>query len=441
MKPKRNGYLYSLAFEEGEFERSQALLEATLAPLASTLAASVGEALRSNLSKDIAEDWVSKANDVLKMMLSDASEGDEGVAQTISEMRHALSESPRLSDETIAAEIRACSEELAQLVLSHWFAELQTLTIPSDGIPLNANMLPGTRSIEAILDGLDFGAFGVTLPTVALAVRAYRDLLIGRANKGVIEFAPQLHIVLDPANSDHPFRCFSSESDARAKRVAATTASEMVLSREARKNRLVETIKAIRQATLPPETKAKVDLTTLANAVGSLMRETSFYPSRSNLQYSVIENCRTPQEDAERFLVQSVGLGVDIFSTGLSADLLEAKNLLSANSDSIRSLLFCYASARGVNTDAAADIYTVTVAAGVECQFGQIDADVVREMIDASAQDFGQVITNAYGVSSTTAEQLMRDSRTGMDYMAGPLMGEAWADKALELVAVQDECH
>lgn len=446
MKPKRSGYLYSLAFEEGEFERSQALLETTLAPFASILAGAMGEGLRANLSKEIAEEWVSKADNVLKAMLSDAPPADEAVTKTMDEMQRALRNSPRLSDATIEAEIRACSEELAQLVLAHWFAELHALTLPSDGVPLNSNMLPGTRSIEAILDGLDVGAFGVTLPTVALAVRAYRDLLIGKASKEVIEFGPQLYIAFDAADHVHPFRCFGSESDARsarAKRNAAAsqvarmahdpapaTASAMISSTEARTKRLVETLRAIRQATLPAEMQGGVDLATLASAVSALMHGASLHPTAFNSfrQHGLITNYRTQQEDAQKFLVESVGLGVDIFSSGLSANMHEAKNILSARSEPIRSLLFCYANARDVKVDAAADIYAVTVAAGVECQFGRIDVDLAKPIVDSFVpEDFLQVMTSAYGVSSTTAEQLMRDSRTGTACMVSP-MGEAWTD-------------
>lgn len=445
MKPKRSGYLHSLAFEEGEFERSQALLETTSAPLGVILANTVGEALRANLSRDVAKNWISEADVVLQTMLADASMADEATRQAVKEMQRSLSESPQLSDEAVASEIRACSEELAQLVLSHWFAELHTLTITSDGFPLNTNMLPGTRSIEAVLDGLDFSAFGVNLPSVALAVRDYREMLIGQANKGVIEFAPQLFVVFDAADHEHPFRCFSSEDDARSaqaksadlKAARAAGQTDPVLSGvtasalETKIKRLAETIRAVRRATLPMMPDGGVDLLTLANAAGALVSGASFPSGSSNAsrQYGLDAKWRLAQEPVEMLLVESVGLGVDIFSTGLSVNMYEAQDILSAQSDSIRSLLFCYAGARGVNPNAALDIYAVTVAAGVECQFAPIDADLsgIMGMANASEHDFVQVMSLAHGVSSTIAEKLMSDSRAGAARMAS-LMNEVWAD-------------
>lgn len=431
MKPKRSGYLHSLAFEEGEFERSQALLETTSAPLESILANTVGEALRANLSRDVAKNWISDADVVLRTMLADASMADEATCRAVEEMQHSLRESPQLSEEAVASEIRACSEELAQLVLSHWFAELHTLTITSDGFPLNTNMLPGTRSIEAVLDGLDFSAFGVTLPSVALAVRDYREMLIGQANKGVIEFAPQLFVVFDATDHEHPFRCFSSEDDARSAQAKSVISSVTVPSPKTKIKRLIETIRAVRQATLPMMMEGEVDLLALANAAGALVNGASLPSNSSNAsrKYGVVAKCRSAQEFAEMLLIESVGLGVDIFSTGLSANRNKAQDILSAQSDSIRSLLFCYAGARGVNPNTALDIYAVTVAAGIECQFGQIDADLagITGVANASAQDFVQLMSRAHGVSSTIAEQLMSDSRAGAARMACP-MNDVLAD-------------
>lgn len=213
MNSQHNSYLFGTAFEPEEFERSQAQFEDAAATLGAILSTQVAEVMRSDLRKEISEEWVSAANEVLGLMLT-APPSDQDSQRFILEMQQSLKDQPRISDNAIEAEIRSFGEESAQIVLARWYAELHALSIPPEGVALNANMLPGTRSIEAILEPLNFGAFGVTNAMVALAVRAYRELLVVQAAGGVIAFAPQLFLLFDASNIKQPFQCFNSSDDA-----------------------------------------------------------------------------------------------------------------------------------------------------------------------------------------------------------------------------------
>jgi hypothetical protein len=139
--------------------------------LGAILSTQVAEVMRASLRKDIAEEWVSAANEVLGLILAQTPSGQD-TQGVIAEMQQSLRDQPHLGEGTIDAEIQSFSEESAQRVLAQWYAELHALSIPAEGVALNANMLPGTRSIDAILEPLNFGALGVTDAMVALAVRA-----------------------------------------------------------------------------------------------------------------------------------------------------------------------------------------------------------------------------------------------------------------------------
>jgi len=432
MDAKFNAYLLETAFGPGEFERSQVQFEEASATLGAILSTHVADVMRSNLSKDIADEWVTAANEVLELMMVQTPSDQESQRVAL-EMQHALQAKPRLSDSTIEAEIQSFGDESAQLVLARWYAELHSLSIPVEGVPLNANMLPGTRSIEAILETLDFGAFGVTHATVALAVRAYRELLVAQAGDGVIAFAPQLFLLFNASNIDQPFRCFKSIEDAesaqRARAPVAKAAVEECTGTpiwrygKERRSQLVRILEAVRRATLPSSDETGVDIGILVNAVAFLLDEmpARTLPGLSHWQPTCASTYFRGVAGAEKLLQESVGLGVDIFSAGMSSNLYEARHILSSRSAPIRDLLFLYANERDVKVGAAADIYAISVAAGVACQFRHFGGGSQGAADPGARAGLMQAFKHKHGVSSRAASLLLSDSQAGTAYIACPL--------------------
>ena len=432
MNSQYDEFLFSNAFEPEEFEHSQMQFENAAAVLGEIFSTQLAEVMRTNLQKEISEEWVSAADEILGSILSQPP-SYQCSQNAILEMRQCLKSKPLISETTIDAEIRNFGEECAQLILARWYAELHTLSIPSEGVALNANMLPGTRSIEEILKPLDFEAFGVTNAMLALAIRAYREMLVMQAVGGVIEFAPQLFLIFDVSNNNQPFQCFKSLDDAtsakqtRAWLLAQTSADMQTevqnhqLSLEKR-NHLIDVLEAVRRATLPDSSATGMNISILADAVGFFLGEIPAWPSYSSqhLNTNYKSHYFAPHSGAEKLLQESVGLGVDIFSAGMSADLHQAKSLLRSHSAPIRDLLFCYADARDVKVSAVADIYAIAVVVGVECQFRQFVGK--STMLSSLAhEDLKQAFVNAHGVSSHAATQLVDDSRTGTAYISCPL--------------------
>lgn len=432
MDAQFNAYLLETAFEPGEFERSQAQFEEATATLGAILSTHVAEVMRSNLSKDIADEWITAANEVLELMLVQTP-SDQEAQRLALEMQHALQARPRLSDSTIEAEIRSFGDESAQLVLARWYAELHSLSIPAEGVPLNANMLPGTRSIEAILETLDFGAFGVSHATVALAVRAYRELLVAQAGDGLIAFGPQLFFLFHASNSDQPFRCFKSIEDAEAAQRARAPAAEAAVEEctsapswwhgNESRSHLVRILEAVRRATLPNSYESGVDIGILVSAVGLLLDEmpARSLPGLSHWQPACASTYFKGVAGAEKLLQESVGLGVDIFSAGMSSNLYEARHILSCRSAPIRDLLFLYANERDIKVGAAADIYAISVAAGVTCQFQHFGGGSQGAADPGARAGLMQAFEHKHGVSSQSASLLLADSQAGTAYIACPL--------------------
>ena len=413
MKPQRSAYLESQAFQAGEFQRSQASFDRQVDGLADLLCERVGEAMRTRLQEDVAQEWVDAAHRVLETLLPGVRGAEHDLAQTALDLQGALRESPRLSDAAIESEIRACSEELAQLVLGRWFEQLHALSMAEAGEPLNANMLPGTRSIEGVLDGIDFAAYAVTDAAVALAVRAYRERLIADAEGGIIEFGPRLHIDFDATNPHQPFTAFLKREDAlRAQAMRKTQAREeaavsILPAPEPlwEMGSILETLGAVRQATLPGTRERCVDLRTLGQAVAAWLGDApAAMPS-------------APTENAEMLLLESIGMGVDIFSCGLSANLAEAKRMLRDRSSGIRERLYGYADARDIKVGAATDIFAMSVAVGVAGQFQSLGLDPLAT--EAAMRQLTEKFGAVYGVSSETVEQLVGDSRTTTAHMVG----------------------
>jgi hypothetical protein len=434
MKPEDNAYLNSLAFAEGEYRNSQAQFDTAAAALGKILEAQVGDVMRANLQKDIAQEWVTAADTLLKSILAERAVSDRQAVLAVGELQDSLADNCQLDRDTVEAEVQAFSNDCAQRVLASWYAELHSLSIPKEGIPLNANMLPGTRSIEELLEAMDFGVFGVTSAVVGHAVRAYREWLVKQASNGIISFAPQLFILFDMSNANQPFQCFVSMGDAegarltRAQKASPKDHAPIAARAKAqptpsdRLERLVSMLKAIRYATLPTETAPHVEIGKLANAVALLLHELPKRDLTHSPDWSPFvapHHAIGQHGEAERMLLDSVGMGVDIFSSALSANLYSAENMLSAKSGPIRALLFRYASARGVMVDAVVDLYAVNVTAGVECQLGQNFDDLMNAT--SSHEVIVRELERVHGMSSQTATQLLEDSRSGTAYIACPL--------------------
>ena len=133
MKPEKD-FFDKEAFELGEFERLQALMDGSVRDFAEHLHNPVGNILRREMSESIAGDWVEKALALLKPYTEGESARLTQEAQAlIQELQRTISE--KISDSEIEDEIESCVRALSQSVLGRWYSVLLNALEGAEEVP------------------------------------------------------------------------------------------------------------------------------------------------------------------------------------------------------------------------------------------------------------------------------------------------------------------
>jgi hypothetical protein len=408
-RPPSN-YLDDLAYKGDEFERLEATFDELGDRLSGFLRVPMGAALREALGWDVSRDWLWSASQILHSALKVDALSPEGLeALSADDLMQELLQSPALSDETIEAEIEESSEELSRSILAQWFRVFHKNEDGWDGLALNANMLPRDLSIKDLLAGIDLDDFSIDLPMVTGAVQDFRTSLVMSARGGVIEFGPEVFLVLNARDKHHPFTAYDSHAKALLAfgREAVASAGKWVGE------------KITNTFANPPRYSPGDQLDNLATFVCEGVFSKSFRPSSSMPKMAgavLAMSWKDTYEDgaipmvafnrARKLLDQSVIMGLDAFSSGMAMGEERAQDKLREESNEITSWLDDYAVMRHIEPDAAKEIFAVLVAKGVCEQFVSPSASPTW-----SAMDFNNVLQTHYGVSGATADEIVLDAR------------------------------
>lgn len=415
-------YLDTLAYRPGEFEATQRRLDELLSTLSGQLTPSIAISLRAELSGAASEGLLDLARATLDGLLEEAAPSDEEAASAADpladELRAALSANLPVTDEAVQAEAVSCAHELSHLVLAQWMDPLATAQIGSpEGLPLNANMLPGGQSIEAILEGVACGSYGLETPFVIKALRRFQQLLVSDANDRPIELGPRMLIAADATDLDRPYRLFHDPAAASAFSARRQQAWTRPVDNEALQERCIRLVGAIRQACWPTFAPA-MDASHFATAAIGLCTEMGQH-SIAAQRYRRLANglVGMGQHSPQRLLVESVLLGVDQFAGGLGVSLPEATRQLERCAPAIKDKLSLYANVRQVPVAVANDIFMVFVVAGIESATLPTRIALGGAESSASGAEAFDELLEAHAVGDWAAAQIIDDSCLGAAFL------------------------
>ena len=222
--------LLKKAYAPGEFERLQRQFDTAVVELSVQLREPLERAMRTTMAQDLAELLPTRAAAAARFVRGEQAVAPAEAAE-LEQLQHELAglgASLELDPGTVAEEVEACAGELAHHTLSLWLSALRRALRPGAGEALNANMLPGSLSMQEILHELDVDAFGVKIDTVMVALGRYRKQLRARAiqSDSLITFADDLLIAVGREDAPQPYTLYAAQADferdaARAKRAAS----------------------------------------------------------------------------------------------------------------------------------------------------------------------------------------------------------------------------
>lgn len=423
MKPQ-SPYLTSLAISLEEHSRDVSELTATIAELARFIHEQVEEPIRSQMAGAIASHWLDAADQVLAFVLQEAGEAGEAANLELARVKEEFARNPHLEQSAVEEEILGFSRLLSERLLARWYSALHALDIPATGVGLNASMLPGSTSFEDLLECVDIGSHDVSTSMVSLGVRGYRESLRARAEGNVIACGGDLFMVFNPESQNLPFTCFSSFNDASAAARVLTksrTGQHDAWSRHVQRRR-AEILNAARRAILPSRIRESISIAALGEAVEMLVSDLQRQSAGRTWHEpeTAIPGLRRLDKD-ERLLAHPVVIGVDAISAAFGGPWDLAMCKLEERSAVIRAALFDYADAREITPGAAADIFAVNVAAGVQCQFLEhIEIGKTNRWNPLVAVTLCDRFQSVHGVSHQRTVQLLEDAHAGTAYISCP---------------------
>lgn len=373
---KKQDFLAGRGFAIGEFEELQALFDRSIDQLSTALCEPVGRGLRAQLAHEISDPYVTSAKQILDSMLSRlpaAGHREAASADLARRLRAELDSDAPLDDADIDREVRSCSREIAERVLARWFDKLHRALRESKSLRLNANLLPGTSSVEEMLAGIDFESHGVGKLIVVNGLRTYWETLARTAQdkQEPVQLGRRLFIVPDPSEADQPFILFSDGGEARERakgKPAATMSMAVAPTREReREKRYLHLYRLVRTILAPPRPVF------VQNELALGVFRTSMASKRTN-QLVQWDSARMEaalfgeHPGPELVLMESVERGIDLFVAGLAAGEEAAGNLLGSVEGRIPQHLADYAIARDLPIDAVEDAFALAVCVGVEYQ-------------------------------------------------------------------------
>jgi hypothetical protein len=411
-------FLKSRAFKAGEFQAAQRRLDELLAAFRPSLIVPIESALRAQFAGSATDGWMALARATLDDLLGGETpaeaESDEAIAPVAEELRAALQHAVPIEDADIAAEAASCAGELAHLVLSRWLDPLATAQASStEGVALNANMLPGGLSVEQTLHDLACEAYGVDKPFVIQALRQFRDQLAQQAGAAPIELGPRLLVVVDAQDLDRPYRLFHDAAAASAFAMKRRLNPREV-SQRAWEQRCATVFEVLRAGLGSYVSVVGADA--LGSAALGLLRETTVGTvAAQRYQHLTRSLVARDAQGAQRLLTDAVILGVDGISAGLGVGLPEVRRQWEAQATTIRAKLCRYATVRRVPVELANDVYVMIVLSGLSVWTTRGE---MMEWTSGRSTEVLEELFRKYEVRDTEAAQLMDDSCLGAAMMA-----------------------
>jgi hypothetical protein len=233
-------FLLKKAYAPGEFGRLQRQFDTAVFDLSVQLREPLERAMRATLAQDLAELLPARAAAAVRFVRGgqEATPAEAAELAQLHQELAGLGGSLALDPATVAEEVEACAGELAHHTLSLWLSALRRALRPGAGEALNANMLPGSLSMQEILHELDVDAFGVKIDTVMVALGRYRQQLRARAiqSDSLITFADDLLIAVGREDAPQPYTLYAARADferdaARVKRAALPPCTRSVRER------------------------------------------------------------------------------------------------------------------------------------------------------------------------------------------------------------------
>lgn len=327
-------------------------------------------------------------------------------AKLLHEFKDALSASRQPDEAAFREEVESTCNVLSQVVVGRWFHALaRARQGESEVVSLNAQMLPGDRSFAEVLQGVDFGAYGVEEAEVIAALRRYRDWLeegfYARFNP--IEFGTRLLVVPTRSEEHQPFALFASREAALAR-----AAEEREWIREIGRERLRKQIEeayrkavaAIRNALTGRPMQPAPGLVNAAFAAA----HTGFATGAPAL----IARRRIDLVFADDNFAQPVEFGADLLASGWHHGINAAVQPLRLRKQEILTELMRYSEEAHVPAEAAVDMYVHAVAIrAVVPRFGFDQEAGFEQGIEAS-------VAQALDVSDDAAERLVCDAFAGL---------------------------
>ena len=415
---KRKDFLASRRFTRGEFETLQGQLESHIERFAGTLVEPIGRSLRAQLSGDLARQYASSAVAALDSLLTvEHQPGTREAAGAVlaQRLRAELFRSPALDELELEQEVQSCSREMAQLVLARWLEKLNHSQPSSAGVKLNANLLPGTVSVEDTLSGIDFESHGVEKLVVVNGLRTYWDELVNEAlqNKKPIELGRQLLIVPEKSIADQPYLLFGDRAAAEA-RMARTQTSvpATVAVPEAPESRYFRILDMVRNALVAKPMQLDRALALGVYKISQMSKHTNGLVLWNLDQAS--DMLFVDGGSPERALADSVERGVDLVIAGLAGGPQDAIDLLSSDEYAIAKQLQEYAVARTMPLAAVNDAFAMAVCVGIQYQpMRNVGFEVVLQDIGF---DVHKRFAETYKVTEASATQVMNASFAGSAY-------------------------
>jgi hypothetical protein len=411
---KQTDFLARRRFAVGEFEAQQALFDRSIVQLSRALAEPVGRALSAQQKQDVATPYLAASRQMLDSLLGRASPAEEvGEAASMSlarRLRAELDSAPDLDDTEIEREVQSCSRELAERVLARWFDRLHRALRGNPSCMLSANLLPGTLSMEEMLEGIDFESHGVAKLMVVNGLRTYWDELTRASleTRQPIELGLRTWIVPCPGRVDQPFTLFQEQGAAlEALKPALVPSTPPAAPRsEERYLRLYELVRRVLRPGAPVWHELALGVYRLSQADkrsnGLVRWEDGRIESALFSDGLMVE---------ERQLMASVETGVDLVVAGLAAGDEQVGLLLHSDRYGIPQHLAAYAGLRGLPLDAVQDAFALAVSVGVEYQPTRLR--VAAAGLHEPGFDAHRRFAETHGVTQNAAVRLVSTSFAG----------------------------
>ncbi len=381
---KHKDFLARRSLAAGDFEELQALFDRSVGQFANELLQPLSISLRAQLTVDLSDGYLGVAKSLLDGMLKappDASGREDAAVTVARRFRAALDTSDALPEADIDREVRSCSREVAERVLARWLDKLGRALRAGSSLRLNANLLPGTDSVEETLAGIDFESHGVTRLVVVNALRTYWDGLTREAinSKSPIHLGKRMWIVPDVERKDQPFVLFEEGTAARGfaqgerKKTEERTEVEaprrpiVVPRRERTRERERDYLELYKHvlASLNPESIPffNEEMALDIYRVASHRADSLVTWNKTQLESALFGEDYEP----ERKLMEAVERGVDRFAGGLANGFEAATGLLVFEND-ISQHLTAFTALRALPEHAVFDVYAHAVLTAVEKQ-------------------------------------------------------------------------